>query len=178
MGPAASSRRRMRISRRPAWGYGSISAGLRAGICRPHITAPGKRISGAISRSLVSAATIAMNRLNDEERTPISVRLSRASACRIGRNEKAPMEKPDYFFYVADPELMGQHGSSHVILRFQSLELKNNRAHRSGKHIHLELTAAIAMKLLGQLEAARKLLGCPFPAVPSHIDVPPQRQRN
>jgi len=58
--------------------------------------------------------------------------------------------KPDYIYHVADPEVIGQQDNM-LNLRFQTVGEQQGQHRRSGKHIHLELTPAFAMHLLGLL---------------------------
>ena len=88
------------------------------------------------------------------------------------------MKMPDYYFHVADPELAGQPGVPNLVLRFQTVESKDNRPQRSGKYIHLELTTAFAMQLLGHLTEAKRRLGLPDPLESTVIAVPPAKDRN
>jgi hypothetical protein len=85
--------------------------------------------------------------------------------------------KPDHYFYVCDPELVGAENANPT-LRFQTTEEREGRYRRSGKYIHLEMTSAFAMQLLGHLKAYQQALGLPEPPAPTRIDIPPAKDRN
>lgn len=86
--------------------------------------------------------------------------------------------KPDHYFYVCDPELIGAIGDPNPTLRFQTTEEREGRYRRSGKYIHLEMTSAFAMQLLGHLRAYQQAMGLPEPLPPTRIDIPPTKDQH
>jgi hypothetical protein len=88
--------------------------------------------------------------------------------------------KPDYYFLVADPQILGNPGGKQIVLRFQTVETKKGVPARSGKHIHLEMTVAFAMQVLGNLQAlqASGHLPAQDPGPATEIQVPPAKDRN
>jgi len=88
------------------------------------------------------------------------------------------VNQPDYYFHVADPEVLGQPGSPNMVLRFQTVERQPEGSRRDGKYIHLELTTGFAMHLLAALKAAQQHLKLVEAPPPTTIAVPPAKDRN
>jgi len=87
--------------------------------------------------------------------------------------------KPDYFFYVADAQVLATTNEPNPTLRFQVLEDQGGGKYaRSGKHIHLEIPADFAMQLLGGLRGLQRHLGLPDPTAATMTHVPPKNQQN
>ena len=78
--------------------------------------------------------------------------------------------QPDAFVMGGNPELLFGEGDVNPTVRLQILEFVNQtQARPSGKHIHVELPGAGAMKLLAQLEAYRLHMGLPMPEIPNAV---------
>lgn len=84
---------------------------------------------------------------------------------------------PDYYFHVADPQIIGQPGAN-IVLRFQTIEKSESGYQRSGKYIHVEMVPTFAMQILAMLQVAQKTLGLPNQPQPETIVVPPGKDRH
>ena len=75
------------------------------------------------------------------------------------------------------PDLVAGKDGRQIIVRCEIIDQIATGPRRSGKYIHLDLTAADAMQLLSRLQAAQKQFGWPVPQT-TVISVPPAADRN
>lgn len=77
-----------------------------------------------------------------------------------------------------DPDVIVPTDGSRVMLSLDQV-VHDPVARRSGKRIHLGMTPADAMRLLGHLRLAQQRFGWPdHPGTPELIEVPPDRKKN
>jgi hypothetical protein len=75
------------------------------------------------------------------------------------------------------PDLVVGKNGRQAIIRCEIVDQPSEGPRRSGKYIHLGLTAADAMRLLAHLQGAQKQFGWPIPQG-IMIDVPPPIDRH
>ena len=78
------------------------------------------------------------------------------------------------------PEIINQTTGKNAFIRCEMIELrKAGRPERTGKYIHLQLTASDAVRLLGLLQAAQhKHQWSPTPGEPTVISIPRAKDRH
>jgi hypothetical protein len=88
---------------------------------------------------------------------------------------KAALEVTGY-----SPEIITQTTGETAFIRCEMIELgKAGRPERTGKYIHLQLTASDAVRLLGLLQAAQqKHQWSPTPGGPTVISIPKAKNRH
>jgi hypothetical protein len=88
---------------------------------------------------------------------------------------KAALEVTGY-----SPEIITQATGKNAFIRCEMIEVgKEGRPERTGKYIHLQLTASDAVRLLGLLQSAQqKHQWSPTPGGPTVISIPGAKDRH
>jgi hypothetical protein len=86
--------------------------------------------------------------------------------------------KPAFDLYGIAPQVMTTKDGKNFTIQWESVEQTPSGPRRTEKYIHLSMTAADAMRLLGLLEGARQTHGLPVQANVTQLDVPPLKDRN
>jgi hypothetical protein len=88
---------------------------------------------------------------------------------------KAALEVTGY-----SPEVITQKTGKNAFIRCEMIEVgREGRPERTGKYIHLQLTASDAVRLLGLLQAAQnKHQWSPTSGEPTVVSIPPTKDRH
>jgi hypothetical protein len=86
--------------------------------------------------------------------------------------------KADFNHDVTDIELMSDARGAVFVIRSQVIDQLPSGPRRSGKYIHLTMTARQAMRLLALLHGAQTKLNLPIPADVRLTTVPPAKDRH